>query len=130
MNRHKARQKAMQILFQIDLTDQSLPEVLDNFLDVHERDPFLMSIVEGVTEHLDELDQLISQHLENWTLERVGSVEKSILRMAAYEMTYRDDIPMSVSINEAVELAKTYSDEKAGQFVNGILSKISKAKER
>lgn len=130
MNRHIAREKAMQILFQIDLTDHSLEEVVANFLEEHERDPFLMSIVEGVTEHIDELDHVISQHLENWTLDRIGSVEKSILRIATYEMLYRDDIPTSVSINEAVELAKTFSDDKAGPFVNGVLSKISEAKER
>lgn len=129
MNRHTAREKAMQILYQLDLTEASLPDVIENFLEHKERDPFLISIVEGVTKHLPEIDHMISQHLENWKLDRLGSVEKSIMRMATFEIKYRDDIPESVSINEAIELAKTFGDEKSGNFVNGVLSKIIQTKE-
>ena len=130
MNRHTAREKAMQILYQLDLTEASLPDVIENFLELNERDPFLMSIVEGVTDHLAEIDHLISQHLENWKIDRLGSVDKSILRMVTFEIQYRDDIHTSFSINEAIELAKTFSDEKSGNFVNGVLSNIMRAKER
>ncbi|OJH17022.1 transcription antitermination factor NusB, partial [Bacillus obstructivus] len=78
----------------------------------------------GVTDHQQEIDSIISDHLEKWTLNRIASVERSILRIATFEIKFLDDIPNSVSINEAIELANKFGDEKSGKFVNAVLSKI------
>lgn len=85
---------------------------------------FLKTLVEGVSTHKKELDEVITKHLENWTIDRIASVERTILRLAVFELKHQDDIPNSVSINEAVELANVFGDEKSGKFVNGVLSKI------
>lgn len=124
MNRRTAREKAMQILFQLDINDSSTAEAIEDFLGTDEGDQFLTTLVEGVTEHTVAIDDIIKKHLENWTIDRIASVEKTILRISIYEINYLDDIPISVSINEAVELAKKYGDEMSGKFVNGVLSKI------
>lgn len=124
MKRHTAREKAFQILFQMDLNDLDPNEVLKEQNDTEEIDSFLEGLVQGVAAHREIIDALISKHLENWTIQRIASVEKTILRIATYEITYLEDIPTSVSINEAVDLANKYGDEKSGKFVNGVLSKI------
>lgn len=124
MNRRTAREKAMQILFQLDINDSSTAEAIEDFLGTDKSDEFLTTLVEGVTEYTVAIDDIIKKHLENWTIDRIASVEKTILRISIYEINYLDDIPISVSINEAVELAKKYGDEMSGKFVNGVLSKI------
>ena len=77
----------------------------------------------GVIEHQVQLDEMIS-YLVNWKLDRIANVDRAILRLAVYEMVYSDDIPANVSLNEAIELAKRFSDDKAAKFVNGVLSNI------
>ena len=126
MNRHQAREKAFQILFQLELNKQEIEEALKDITNkgASLQDPFLVKLAEGVTAQKEEIDTLISSHLENWSLDRVATAEKTILRIAAYEMTYMEDIPNNVSINEAVELANKYGDQKSGKFVNGVLSKF------
>lgn len=124
MKRHTAREKAFQILFQIDLNEQDPIQALANYKETGETDSFLENLVQGVVEQKENVDEIISNHLENWTIQRIASVEKTILRIATYEIKYIEDIPTNVSINEAVELANKYGDEKSGKFVNGVLSKI------
>ena len=124
MNRRTAREKAMQILFQLEINDIEPTLAIENFIESTEGNEFLTALVEGVIKYIAEIDEVISSSLENWTFDRVASVEKIILRIATYEINYLEDIPESVSINEAVELAKKFGDEKSGQFVNGVLSKI------
>ncbi|AVQ99333.1 N utilization substance protein B [Oceanobacillus iheyensis] len=126
MNRHAAREKAFQILFQLDINDNEPKQAIAEFLESEENDAFLTLLVEGVASHKTELDKTISENLENWSLQRIASVEKTIIRIAAFEMKYLEDIPVNVSINEAVELANTYGDDKSGKFINGVLSKINK----
>ncbi|WP_404453346.1 transcription antitermination factor NusB [Oceanobacillus kapialis] len=126
MNRHAAREKAFQILFQLDINDNEPKQAIAEFLESEENDTFLTLLVEGVASHKTDLDQLISENLENWSLQRIASVEKTIMRIAAFEMKYLEDIPVNVSINEAVELANTYGDDKSGKFINGVLSKLNK----
>lgn len=75
-------------------------------------------------EQKDKLDDMISQHLVNWKLDRIANVDRAILRLSVYEMVYQEDIPVSVSMNEAIELAKLFGDDKASKFVNGVLSNI------
>jgi N utilization substance protein B len=85
---------------------------------------FMESLVKGVLEHLGDLDETIAQHAKNWNLQRMAAVDRNILRLAVYEIKYRNDIPPVVSINEAVDIAKKYSTEDSGKFVNGILDKV------
>ncbi|MGG3841486.1 transcription antitermination factor NusB [Anoxybacillus kestanbolensis] len=123
MKRHTAREKALQALFQIDVGDIEPHAAIANVVET-ETDPFMETLVFGVVEHQKEIDDILRQHLEKWTLERVANVDRSILRMAVFEMKYMDDIPLSVSIDEAVELAKVFGDEKSSRFINGVLAKI------
>ncbi|WP_217586669.1 transcription antitermination factor NusB [Lentibacillus saliphilus] len=124
MNRHTARETAFQIIFQIDMNDIEPNEAVEQFLDTDDVYPFLQTLVNGVTSNREEIDQTISRHLEKWTIERLALVEKTILRLAVFEILFLDDIPERVSVNEAVELAKTFGDDQSGKFVNGVLSKI------
>lgn len=124
MNRRTSREKAMQILFQLEINEVSPDQAIDDFIGLSTASDFLIKLVKGVTENTLELDSIISQHLENWSFDRLASVERVVLRLATYEIKFLEDIPESVSINEAVELAKKFSDEQSGKFVNGVLSKI------
>lgn len=124
MKRTRAREMAMQILFQLEINDIDPIQAIDNHLGDERSDEFLTMLVLGVEENKGEIDDMIVCHLENWTIDRIASVERTVLRVATYEIKFVDSIPESVSINEAVELAKKYADEKSGKFVNGVLSKI------
>lgn len=124
MNRHTAREKAFQILFQLDINDNEPQQAIEAFLESEENDEFLKMLVEGVTEHKEKIDSVISDNLKNWTINRIASVEKTILRIATFELHYIEEIPKNVSINEAVELGNTYGDDKSGKFINGVLSNI------
>ncbi|MBP1969709.1 N utilization substance protein B [Virgibacillus natechei] len=124
MNRHEAREKAFQILFQLDINDNEPEQAIEEFLEKEERDEFLITLVKGVTKSIPEVDKIIADNLENWTLQRIASVEKSILRISTYEIRFLEEVPINVSINEAVELGNMYGDDKSGKFINGVLSKI------
>lgn len=127
MNRHIAREKAFQAIFQMDINEMTAEEAIQNVTEdepVH--DTFLNQLVLGVVEHRDMIDQKISDHLVKWSFERIASVEKTILRLATYELTYEEEIPDKVTLNEAIELAKAFGDDKSGSFVNGVLKKMLK----
>ncbi|QEO62782.1 transcription antitermination factor NusB [Bacillus altitudinis] len=124
MKRRTAREKALQTLFQIDVSNIDPKEAITHALDEQESDPFFEELVFGVLEQKDMLDDMISQHLVNWKLDRIANVDRAILRLSVYEMVYQEDIPVSVSMNEAIELAKLFGDDKAPKFVNGVLSNI------
>ncbi|MCD5323515.1 MULTISPECIES: transcription antitermination factor NusB [Pontibacillus] len=127
MNRHTAREKAFQALFQMDINEMDANEAIENILEEEDgqvHDAFLDQLVFGVKENQETIDQQISNHLEKWSFNRIASVEKTIMRIAVYEMNYQEDIPEKVSINEAIELAKTFGDDKSGSFVNGVLKKM------
>lgn len=124
MKRHEAREKAFQTLFQIDINEVEPAAAINNILEDEKNDAFLTYLVEGVIKNKRRIDQTISAHLENWTLSRLASVERTVLRIATYEIQFSEDIPKNVSINEAIELANKYGEEKSGKFVNGVLSKI------
>lgn len=124
MKRRTAREKALQTLFQIDVSNIDPKEAITHALDEQESDPFFEELVFGVLEQKDKLDDMISQHLVNWKLDRIANVDRAILRLSVYEMVYQEDIPLSVSMNEAIELAKLFGDDKAPKFVNGVLSNI------
>src|SRR6478735_5216887 len=124
MKRHTARQKALQALFQHDLGQTEPMEAIGNVVQNEKSDQFLESLVLGVVEHQQEIDELLRNHLEKWTLDRVATVDRVILRIAVYEMKYEEEIPTSVTLNEAIELAKTFGDDQSSKFINGVLSKV------
>ena len=135
--RTKSREFALQVLYQMDITHDVCSSALDSFWQSHadeeileELKDFTAELVQGVTENLKLIDQKISQYATNWQLERMAVVDRNILRMSCFELLFRQDIPPKVSINEAVELAKKYSDPEAGKFVNAILDKIKLEKEK
>ncbi|GAA0482097.1 transcription antitermination factor NusB [Salinibacillus aidingensis] len=124
MNRREARIKAFQVLFQMENHDITFEDAADFALEgaaIHE---FTSELVRGVITYKDEIDKAISEQLVNWSLNRIASVERTLLRLAVYEIKYNETIPLKVSINEAVEIAKEYGEENSGKFINGVLSKI------
>jgi len=125
MKRREAREQAFQILFQLDINEEEPQKALDDFLISEQNDLFLKALTEGVITYKPKLDDAIAKNVENWSFSRIATAEKTILRMAVFEIQYMDDIPIAVTINEAVELANKYGDEKSGKFINGILSKFS-----
>lgn len=129
--RTRAREFALQILYQIDITHDNTDSSLNEFWQTLEQGDidealkdFTNSIVKGVVSNLEIIDKNISKYAANWQLQRMAFVDRNILRMSCYELIFRDDIPPKASINEAVELAKKYSGLDAGKFVNAILDKI------
>ncbi len=123
MKRRTAREKAVQTLFQMDQTEVTLEEAMQHIVE-EPIDEFYASLVEGTVAHQASIDQVIEEHLTNWTFDRLPKVERTVLRLATFELLHTD-VPPRVVIDEAVELCKTFSDEQAGKFVNGVLSKIN-----
>lgn len=121
MNRRQAREKALQTLFQLDINDEQLEELLAN---AGNKTSFYLQLLRGVSTHYEAIDQKIAQNLDHWSIDRIALVEKTVLRIAIYEILYMDEVPKSVSVNEAVEIAKKFGDDQSGKFVNGVLSKI------
>lgn len=130
--RTQARECALQILYQYEMNPGSLPSLLAEFWRQEEQVPvaqdvrdFAARIVSGTCEHQNDIDQVISRYADNWELHRMAIIDRNILRFATYELLYAADIPPKVTINEAVNLAKKFSQEESGKFVNGILDKIN-----
>jgi N utilization substance protein B len=119
----------MKLLYQLQIQKDDVEEQIDRFIEeqriTEESDKeYLLGVVKGVMEKQAELDDLISCHARGWTLQRMPKVDLAIMRLSCYEMKYRDDIPVNVSINEAVEMAKKYSGDQSQTFVNGVLGKV------
>jgi len=126
--RRKAREAAVQYHFWRDLQRGEGPEKLDEFWDFCPATPrareFAQPLIEGMVTHLPEIDERIRRYSENYEFHRISPVDRNVLRLAIYEMLFRDDIPPVVSINEAIELAKTFGSGDSGRFVNGILDRV------
>ena len=126
--RRRSRELAIKVLFHLEFSKDDPAEAFDlicnDFGAPEEVKPFSKELVLGVCAYLKELDGLIGETSENWRLERIAKVDRSILRLAVYELLHRDDIPPKVSINEAVDLGKKFGTEESGGFINGILDKI------
>ena len=126
--RSRARESVLQILYQADVTGNTVDNVLNQYWESRERNPevieFANEIVRGTSEHLSEIDAIISEHSENWEISKMPIIDRNILRFAIYEILYMDDIPPKVTIDEAVELVKRFSTPNSGKFINGILDKI------
>jgi N utilization substance protein B len=123
LSRRAARERILKLLFQRDFRSVSLTELLE---EQPTDDPYVREVIGGLKEKLPEIDRIIAQRAEGWRLERLHSVDRNILRLAVYELCYREDIPPQVAINEAVELAKKYGGEHSPAFINGILDRIWK----
>jgi N utilization substance protein B len=126
MKRRLAREKAFQVLFSLDNEDFDVEEAITLSMEGEEMDSFLSTLIHGVVENKETIDNKIDQTLEKWSFKRLATVEKTLLRLATYEIDSELQTPIGVAINEAVELAKVYGDEKSGKFVNGVLSKLYK----
>ncbi|PLR84489.1 transcription antitermination factor NusB [Bacillus sp. V33-4] len=125
MKRRTAREKALQALFQIDVSQAEPDSAIEHVLEEAPGDEYLTRLVSGVVEHKEELDGMIKVHLEKWTLERLATVDRNLLRMAAFELAYcKEEVPQNVVLDEAIEIAKLYGDEQSSRFINGVLSKI------
>lgn len=133
MKRQKSREKAMELLFSIEISKNSYEETIENFIEDYEMDlntidlDYIKNVVKVVTDNLEAIDEKIIKSLVNWKLDRVSKVNLTVLRLAVGEMMFIEDVPGSVAINEAVELTKKYSDEKSCSFVNGVLDKVLKS---
>jgi len=117
----------MVLLYQHDLTGGELEDLYRNLegKEGHEPEPYTREIVEGVLASRDEIDGLIDASADNWSASRMAALERNILRLAIYEIKYRDDVPAEVSIDEAVELARRFCSNEAGSLVNGVLSNVA-----
>lgn len=128
MSRRKAREMALQALFQMDMSGVSAERALTTiFQENGIEDRFTRSLVQGAEQKMTEIDQKIQEHAIDWKLQRMSGVDRNILRLATYELLVpQEDAPPRVSINEAVELAKKYGTEESAKFVNGILGAMLK----
>ena len=129
MSRSAAREVAMMMVYAGLMGGSETPKDIDAMLErvpplEEEGRAFAEEIAEGVKERAEELDALIGEHSHEWAINRIGRVDLAILRVAVYEILYRDDVPTGAAINEAVELSKMYCGEKSSAFVNGILGGI------
>jgi len=131
MKRRKAREYALQIIFQIDFMEKKidskdLEEFWSDKKESKDVKEFTEELVRGTLSKIDEIDSMIKSVAENWILERMAAVDRNILRFAAYELLYIKDIPSAVTINEAIEIAKKFSSTEAAPFINGILDRLAK----
>jgi N utilization substance protein B len=129
LERRRARHQALHILYQRELTEQSAVRILaDGTFSVEDGEPaeYCREAVVGVEAHLERIDSIIEDISQNWVVSRMPIVDRNILRLAAWEMLYRDeDVPDSVAINEAVEMAKVYGTDDSSKFINGILGRLA-----
>ena len=125
-----AREFALRVLYQSEILRREIKMTAEHSWDGEAIDPvvkdFAERLVDGVAQHLDQINTKISQYATNWQLKRMAVIDRNILRIGVFELLYADDIPPKVSINEAIELAKKYGDLESSKFTNGILDKIHK----
>lgn len=132
MSRKKSREKAMELLFGMELSKETPNEILETFVENYEGNikeldlEYIKALLEGIYENKDEIDSKIEGSLQSWKLDRISKINLTILRLGIFEMKYSDEVPDRVALNEALELTKVYSDEKSVSFINGVLDKVLK----
>ncbi len=131
MTRREAREQAFILLFERSFSGDSIETILEGAGEARDviGDEFAVSLAEGAVEHTADIDEAISANAHNWNRDRLSRVALAILRLAVYEMKWEDSVPVSVSINEAVELAKRYGGESDAAFINGVLGGIARGAE-
>ena len=124
--RGKARKKALDVLYEADLRRVPAVEVLDAKVETADTplNPYTSELVWGVVEHATRIDELLATYSLGWTIDRMPAVDRNILRIGAYELLWRDDVPDAVAISEAVELARSLSTDESPSFVNGLLARL------
>ena len=129
--RHQARKRAVELLFEAEARGLSPAEVAEAHTalaesndDVVQLNPYTATVARGVSEHAAHIDELITSHLQGWTLDRLPAVDRAVLRVAVWELLYADDVPEPVAVDEAVELAKKLSTDESPGFVNGVLGQV------
>ncbi len=129
-NRRRSRELALQILYQIEMKAEAPKEVMSLFWRVEDVPPpvreFTTELVDGTYRNRKEIDQLIGQCSAHWRLDRMAVVDRNILRLSGYELMYLNDVPTSVVLNEAIEIAKKFGTEESSAFINGILDAMAK----
>ncbi len=132
--RTKAREFVLQALFCMDMRQDTSPEMLDlyceNYTISKKVFPFFLELVKGIIPVIPEIDAFIERFSANWKISRMSGVDRNAMRIAVYEMLYRKDIPIKVSINEAINLGKKFGAEESGAFINGILDSVRIALEK
>ncbi|PYQ63103.1 MAG: transcription antitermination factor NusB [Acidobacteria bacterium] len=128
--RRKARELALQMLYQHDMSGNAPEMIVSTFEDLQKSKPntreFATKIFKGTVENLEKIDGMIVQQADNWRIERMAVVDRNLIRMAIYEFLYENDTPKLVIIDEAIEIAKRFGTQKSSQFINGILDGILK----
>jgi len=134
--RSRARELALQYLYQVDLTKDHNAKILGDFMrhfveneEDQDAEAYARELIEGVVAHLGEIDAMIEDAAQNWTVSRMSTTDRNILRVATCEMVFRGDIPFKVAINEGVELAKRFGSPKFPSFANGVLDRIRAGRE-
>ena len=132
MKRRRAREYALQLLFQLELAGSELNnDILQEFWEGNDEDrdikEFTYNIVKNTRDNIKTIDEAIKKAAAHWSVDRMAVIDRNIIRAATYEMLYRTDIPPQVAINEALEIAKKYSTEDSAPFINGILDKIARS---
>jgi transcription antitermination protein NusB len=138
MKRRVAREIALQSLYQIEMNHVSPMEAITSVIDEAENDneselevadeklspDYIFELVEGTFTNKKEIDIMLEEYLKGWQMDRLSRIDREVLRLAVYEMVYRDDVPPKVVVNEAIELSKHFGTEESGKFVNGVLGKM------
>lgn len=125
MKRRTAREKALQALFQIDVSNTEPSSAIEHVLEGAAKDEYLTNLVYGVVKHQTEIDGIIKANLEKWSIDRLATVDRNLLRIAVYELKFSDGkVPENVVLDEAIEIAKRFGDDHSSKFVNGVLSKV------
>ncbi len=129
--RHQARKRAVDLLFEAEARGLSPVEVVDVRTALAEAkpeiaalNPYTVAVARGVGEHAAHIDDMITSHLQGWTLDRLPAVDRAVLRVAVWELLYSDDVPEPVAVDEAVELAKELSTDESPGFINGVLGQV------
>lgn len=134
MGRKKAREGAMSLVYKMEMNDEFSKDMEDlymnNFDYSREEEDYIYDASEKIRENIEIIDQYIVDNLKGWKLDRLAKVDLSVLRIAIYEILYREDIPMEVSVNEAIETVKKYSAEESYKFVNGVLGGVINSLEK
>lgn len=132
MTRKEARDQAFVLIFEKGINNESIEDILEaakecrNFLE--DEDGYTLKVFTGVFERREEIDAIISKNLTGWTINRISKISLAVLRLAIFEIMYMDEIPDAVSVDEAVELCKTYSTQEDAAFVNGVLGTVVRSK--
>ena len=128
--RRKSREYALQMLFQWDVTHDSIDQIASTFFDEQEQGPavadFARQLVTRTVEHVEKIDEMIQRHAEHWRLDRMAIVDRNLLRLATQEFLFDKETPKTVVINEAIEISRRFSSQESPQFINGILDSIKK----